>query len=276
MTMSAQRPAVIVVSSHVAHGGVGNRAAVFALERLGHPVMAIPTILLPFHPGHGAGTRIVAPARDFATLLDDLARSAFLDDVGGVLTGYLGEASQAAAIVRLVAAVKARRPDALYLCDPVLGDGGRAYRPADVVAAMRDRLAPLADILTPNRFELELLAGRAAGGEDDLIAAARELRAPEVVVTSGAEDETSITSLAVTRASVARAAHPRLGQAPHGTGDLFAALYLSSRLAGRAPAAALESAAGRVYRLAARADGRNELPLAEAQELILEGSEGDE
>ena len=52
--------AVIVVSSHVARGSVGNRAAVFALETLGHPVWAVPTVLLPWHPGHGRATRIVA------------------------------------------------------------------------------------------------------------------------------------------------------------------------------------------------------------------------
>ena len=61
MTIQAETAApraVIVVSSHVARGSVGNRAAVFALETLGHPVWAVPTVMLPWHPGHGRATRI--------------------------------------------------------------------------------------------------------------------------------------------------------------------------------------------------------------------------
>jgi pyridoxine kinase len=57
MTVSSN--AVIVISSHVVRGSVGNRAAVFALETLGHPVWAVPTVILPWHPGHGPAKRIV-------------------------------------------------------------------------------------------------------------------------------------------------------------------------------------------------------------------------
>jgi len=53
--MSAEKPdaprAVIVISSHVARGSVGNRAAVFALETLGFPVWAVPITSLPSMAG---------------------------------------------------------------------------------------------------------------------------------------------------------------------------------------------------------------------------------
>jgi pyridoxine kinase len=42
---SGIRPSVIVISSHVVRGSVGNRAAVFALETLGFPVWAVPTVI---------------------------------------------------------------------------------------------------------------------------------------------------------------------------------------------------------------------------------------
>ena len=96
--------AVIVVSSHVARGTVGNRAAVFALETLGHPVWAVPTVVLPWHPGHGRATRIVPPSDQFAALMDDLARAPWLGEVGAVLSGYLGDAEQAGAVAHLVGA----------------------------------------------------------------------------------------------------------------------------------------------------------------------------
>eukprot|EP01037_Dinobryon_pediforme_P024174 gene24174-25886_t len=70
--MNRQKPAVIVVSSLVSRGSVGGRGAVFALERLGHRVWFVPTVWLPWHPGHGRATRIVTPAADFAGVIDDL------------------------------------------------------------------------------------------------------------------------------------------------------------------------------------------------------------
>ena len=121
--------AVIVVSSHVARGSVGNRAAVFALESLGFPVWAVPTVILPWHPGHSRATRIVPPSADFAALMRDLEGAKWLGEVAAVLSGYLGDAAQADAVASLVRAVKRRNPDALYLCDPFMGDRGGLYVP---------------------------------------------------------------------------------------------------------------------------------------------------
>src|SRR5687767_13630126 len=168
--MTTEQPetprAVIVISSHVARGSVGNRAAVFALETLGHPVWAVPTVILPWHPGHGRATRIVPAPEEFASLMRDLEKARWLGEVAAVLTGYLGDASQADAAASLVRAVKAKNPDAIYLCDPICGDGGDLYVPESVAMAIRDRLLPLADIATPNRFELEWLSGKSL---DDLV-----------------------------------------------------------------------------------------------------------
>jgi len=88
MTLSAPSDAttVIVISSHVVRGSVGNRAAVFALETLGFPVWAVPTVVLPWHPGHGPAGRIVPPAQEFATLMQDLERAPWLGEVGAILT----------------------------------------------------------------------------------------------------------------------------------------------------------------------------------------------
>src|SRR5690606_9861359 len=104
MTLSAPSDAttVIVISSHVVRGSVGNRAAVFALETLGFPVWAVPTVVLPWHPGHGVpgapAGRIVPPAEEFSRLMQDLQRAPWLGEVGAVLTGYLGHPEQAAAV----------------------------------------------------------------------------------------------------------------------------------------------------------------------------------
>ncbi len=145
--------AVIVISSHVVRGAVGNRAAVFALEMLGHRVWALPTVVLPWHPGHGRSTRVTMPDEDFRSIIDDLVAAPWIGEVRAVLSGYLGSPEQAAAVAGLVKALRRRDPALFYACDPILGDAGGLYVPVEIAGAIRDLLLPLATLATPNRFE---------------------------------------------------------------------------------------------------------------------------
>ncbi|TKT82946.1 pyridoxal kinase PdxY [Aquamicrobium sp. LC103] len=257
--------AVIVVSSHVARGSVGNRAAVFALETLGFPVWAVPTVILPWHPGHGRATRIVPPADGFAALMRDLEGAPWLGEVGAVLSGYLGDAAQAEAVASLVAAVKARNPKALYVCDPVMGDAGGLYVPEAVAAAMRDRLLPVADIATPNRFELEWMRGRPLADNKAVIDAALEAGPETMLVTSAhAMMAGSTGNLLVRRGEVILAEHRAVANAPNGLGDLTSALFLSRIMGGQTAEKALQATTAAVFEILARATKRG------ADELMLE------
>jgi pyridoxine kinase len=257
--------AVIVISSHVVRGTVGNRAVVFALEALGLPVWAVPTVILPWHPGQGRGTRIVPPAAEFSALIADLAAAPWLGEVGAVLSGYLGGADQAAAVAGLVGAVKAKNPGALYLCDPVMGDAGGLYVPEATACALRDILLPLADIATPNRFELEWLAGAALPDNGAAARAAARLGPASVVVTSShAMMAGSIGNLLVTARDTLLAEHRAVAGAPQGTGDLLAALFLARSMEGHGAARALQDATASVFEVLARAVKRG------ADELMLE------
>lgn len=271
MAASGAKPPVIVTSSHVAYGGVGNRAAVFALERLGFPVVAVPTVLLPFHPGHGKGTRITPSGDAFAALLGDIGSLTGLHPAG-ILSGYLGAPEQAGAIATLVHDLKRRNTSALFLLDPVLGDGGALYMPAATVDAIRDQLLPLADIATPNRYELAFLAGTSAKDNPGLVAAARRLGPSEMLITSAFAPEGNAATILVSKDGAAwLASHPFYAGAPHGAGDLMAALYLAARLDKASPEAALTRAASgtlALIRLAVQA-GSDELPLAPGQAALL-------
>lgn len=259
------RSAVIVVSSHVARGAVGNRAAVFALQQLGFPVWAVPTVVLPWHPGHGPATRIVPDPGQFAALVRDLESSPWIGEVGAVLSGYLGDADQAVAVASLVSAVKARNPRALYLCDPVMGDAGGLYVPEATAAAMRDLLMPLADIATPNRFELEWLAGETLGDNRAIGQAALRMAPSRMLVTSAhALMAGSIGNLLVTPREVILAEHRSVPKPPNGTGDLAAALFLARLMEGRSAEKALQMTAAAVFEVVARAVKR------QADELMLE------
>ena len=264
--------AVIVISSHVVRGTVGNRAAVFALEALGLQVWAMPTVVLQWHPGHGRATRIVPPADEFSALLADLSAAPWLGKVGAVLSGYLGSSEQAQAVARLVAAVRGRNPRARYLCDPVIGDAGGLYVPETTACAIRDLLLPLADITTPNRFELEWLAKEALADNTAVAQAAQQLGPPVTLVTSAhATTPGFIGNLLVTAREAVLAQHRAVADAPRGTGDLVAALFLGRLLVGQGEAEALRAATAAVFEVVARAvkRGADELMLeTDAQSLV--------
>ena len=266
MSAESVKPAVIVLSSHVARGAVGNRAIVFALEKLGFPVWAVPTVLLPWHPGHGRATRIVPEAAQFSDLLADLARSPRLGEVGAVLTGYFGDAGQIEAAARLVDSVKAANPAATYLCDPVCGDSGGLYVAQETATALRNEMVPRSDIITPNRFELAWLAGMPTETPQQAIAAAEALGRPLNAVTSAPALMAGSTGvLLVADGQRLAIEHRAIDRAPNGPGDLFSALFLGRILAGESREDALRKATASAFEALARASrrGADELMLAE-------------
>jgi pyridoxine kinase len=257
--------AVIVVSSHVARGSVGNRAAVFALETLGFPVWAVPTVTLPWHPGHGSATRIVPPPDQFTALMRDLEGARWLDEVGGVLSGHLGDETQGQAVASLVRAVKKRNPRALYVCDPVLGDESGLTVPQAVAESIRDRLMPLADLATPNRFELEWLSGAALPNMNAVMSAALHAGPSSMLVTSAPVPNPGSTgNFLLTPSEAMLAEHRVIEQAPKGLGDLTAAVFLARLMSGHTHAKALQAATAAVFEILARTAKRG------ADELTLE------
>lgn len=268
-TSSPTGNAVIVISSHVVRGAVGNRAAVFALETLGHPVWAVPTVTLPWHPGHGPATRIVPDAAAFANMLADLEQSPWLGEVAAVLSGYLGEASQADPVARLVKSVKARSPHALYLCDPVIGDERGLYVPEATAAAIRDRLLPLADVATPNRFELAWLAGAPLDDNKAVMEAALDLGPRMVMATSAVPMMAGgIGNLLLTPSVAVMAEHRRVSEPPNGVGDLAAAVFLARLIGGTPAEQALRMTTATVFEILARSVKRG------ADELMLQADAG--
>jgi len=264
--------AIIVISSHVARGSVGNRVLVFVLERLGFTVWAAPTIVLPYHLGHGAARRIVAEETDFDELLQALLRNEKASGVAAIVSGFLATTAQAEAVASLVKAVKAERPDAIYLCDPVIGDRGRLYVSEALAVDTRDRLLPLADIATPNAFECAWLAGRSQAGVEDLAAIAKSLPPPVVVVTSTPGlMRGQMGNLVVDAGGATLIEHPELTTTAKGTGDLLAALLLSRRLAGEDWAKAAEMAVAGTFEIVAGTvkAGADELLIPELQQALI-------
>ncbi len=257
--------AIIVISSHVVRGTVGNRAAVFALETLGHRVWALPTVILSWHPGHGRATRVTMPEAEFQSIVDDLIDAPWIGEVRAVLSGYLGTAGQAEGVARLVTALKQRNPDLLYACDPVIGDANGLYIPVEVAASVRDRLLPLASLATPNRFELSWLAGAELDTNAAILEAALGLGPPRVLVTSAVAMMNGGTgNLYLSGSHALLAEHRLVENPPNGAGDLLAAVFLARLLQGLSEEPALRMATASVFEVIARTAKRG------ADELTLE------
>lgn len=245
--------AVIVISSHVVRGSVGNRAAVFALESLGFPVWALPTVVLPWHPGHGPSTRLTFAEDDFDRAIDDLIRAPWLSEVKAVLTGYFGNAAQPRSVARLVKALRERDDDLLYVCDPVMGDVGGLYIREETAAAIRDCLIPLASVATPNRYELEWLVGSPLATNTEIMEAALSLGPARMLVTSAEPMMAGGTgNLFLSGRHALLAEHRLIDNPPNGLGDLTSAVFLARLLSGMSDERALQLATASVFEVLAR------------------------
>ena len=258
---------VLSIQSEVVRGHVGNGAARFALQRLGLDVWAVPTVVLSNHPGHGKVRGEAVPAARMAELIAGLGDHGWLRHCDGIISGYLGASDQSRVVADAVRRVKSENPKAIFLCDPVFGDDGGAYARPGVAEAMARDLIPLADIATPNRFELASLTSKKIENPNDAVTAARTLGTREIVATSVPFDGGRIGTVVVTGNEAWASSAARLEGVPHGSGDLLAALYLAARLAPLPPREALAQAASAVdavlkASVAARAD---ELLLVAAQ-----------
>jgi len=258
-----RRPTVVSISSLVAAGPVGNSVAVPALLALGVDPVAIPTVVLSNHPGHGAPAGMEIAADTVAAILARAEELGFIGQAAVLATGYFTSSAQIEAAASFIAARKASDPGCYYLCDPVLGDEhtGLYVKPA-IAEAIRDILVPLADGITPNAFELGWLTRREVTTALAARATAAELPGHDVVATSIPAGD-NLTSAAFRYGGGVAVTRPRLAQAPHGTGDLFAALLAAGIAKGIRPAAGLGFAVAAVEKVIAASEGSNVLNLAE-------------
>lgn len=268
--------AVLSIQSAVAYGHVGNSVAVFVLQRLGFDVWPVDTVQFSNHTGYGTWRGLVHETADIDAIVSGIAELGVFGGCRAVLSGYLGDATIGRSVLRALELVRAACPDALYVCDPVMGDDGRGpfVRP-EIPGFFRDHAVPRADIVTPNRFELASLAERRVESVGEALAAAADLRerGPRLVaVTSLAlpDRPEAIAVLLDCAEGSWLAATPRLPIAINGGGDAFTALLLGHFLRSGDPVRALELALAAMQALVAATHdlGRSELALIAAQDSL--------
>lgn len=244
-------PTVLSVQSRVAYGHVGNAAAVFPLQCLGVETWALDTVAFSNHTGHGRWRGDVVAAETVATLFEGIADLGVLPGIDAVLSGYIGTAETGAVLLDIVRRVKRANPNALFCCDPVIGDTDTGPYVRDGVAEFfRDAALALGDIVTPNRFELEYLTGQAVTTLAEAAAAAAALRErgpSTVLLTSLSLVPEHLTMLASGPDGAWAVETPHLPVELNGCGDVTAALFLGHLLGGDSLAETLAATAASMF-----------------------------
>jgi len=226
---------ILSIQSHVVRGYVGNKSATFPLQVLGYEVDAINSVQFCNHTQYKHVTGQILKNEELRDLFSGLEKNELLGKYSHLLTGYIGDPTFLKQTVEVAKSLKAVNPNLVYVCDPVMGDHGKFYVTETVLPIYQELVLPVADVVTPNQFEIEQLTGVKISTIEDAIKAMRLLhqKGPQTVIISSSElgDKDHLIMLASHRNDdgsylTIKQTIPVLGAMFVGTGDLFAALLL--------------------------------------------------
>lgn len=225
---------LLAVQSHVVHGYVGNKAAIFPLQLKQWDVDALNAVQFSNHTGYGSFEGDKLNEHQIAGLYQGLRAQDFEYDA--LLTGYLPSASAVHAVHEIAADLRTRFPKLRWLLDPVMGDEGSLYVKQDVIPAYKSIFeSQLVSITTPNHFEVELLTGITLDSNENVLRALDYFhsiyRVPHVVISSLPHPDCPEKLLTVGSSMGGkkfRIEIEKLDSYFTGTGDLFAALLLAN------------------------------------------------
>ena len=244
---------ILSIQSNVMHGYVGNRASLPLYQAFGIETDHLDTVRLAAHPGHGTKTRDVLDGKIMGALFDDYLGLPDTEQPSAIHIGYFGALDQVTQTARFITALKARHEGLVILLDPVFGDNGRRYISDDIISAVITQLLPLADIITPNQFELEVLAQMTISNQSQAKDALAKLGATSarIIMATGIQDGTIIRDMLYADAMISEQSATLRDQGVSGSGDAFAALFLSHIIKGDKPKAALRAASALTHHMIA-------------------------
>lgn len=186
LALPSETGRVLSIQSHTVQGYVGNKSAVFPLQLLGYDVDPINSVQFSNHTGYPTFKGQVLNGQQLWEIIEGLEANDLLYYTH-LLTGYIGSVSFLNTVLQVVDKLRSINPNLTYVCDPVMGDEGKLYVPEELIAVYREKVVPVASMLTPNQFEAELLTGLRISSEADGREACRSLHAAgpsKVILTS--------------------------------------------------------------------------------------------
>ena len=238
--MAADPSVALTIAAHDPLGGAGLAADLTTFAALGvHGTVAVTAVTAQ---RFGSVDRVDATALDLlAAQLDGIVASL---PIAAVKVGLLGSAEAVDLVADRVASGQLPAP----VVDPVLVDGrGDRFVGSDIEAAMRERLFPLAAVITPNLGEVAVLTGVTVATPADVEVASDRLvalGAGLVIATGGAAPGDLAVDVAITAdGAVTRIEAPWI-DTPHvrGSGCTFAAATTAGLALGDEPLEAVTRA----------------------------------
>jgi pyridoxine kinase len=232
---------ILSVQSHVVFGYVGNKVASFALQTSGLPTDTIDTVRFSNHSHYKNRTGDVLKSGEMRELIRGLRLNQLDCRYTHILSGYSYNDLIMSELIEIVAELKQNNPSLFYVCDPVLGDNGRLYVSESLVKVYRDETLAIADAVTPNQFEAELLANQSIQSESDVVQVLNKLHSlgPSIVIITSTllpDHPNELIAYASRRSRSPAGQHmfeqwririPEMKTYFVGTGDLFASCFLA-------------------------------------------------
>ncbi|MFU2048382.1 pyridoxal kinase PdxY [Avibacterium gallinarum] len=246
---------LLSIQSHVVYGYAGNKSATFPMQLLGIDVWALNTVQFSNHTQYGQWTGMVMPPEQIGEIVQGIDNIGQLHQCDAVISGYIGAAEQVEEIINVVQKVKSRNPNAVYLCDPVMGHPDKGCIVADGVKENLINLAMAkADIITPNLVELRELSGLPVENFAQAIEAVKVIlsKGPKKVLVKHlskvGQDPSQFEMLLANQEGIWHISRPlhQFNKEPVGVGDLTAGLFMANLLNGKSDVEAFEHTANAV------------------------------
>lgn len=216
-------------------GFLGNQATSAVVNALGARLVFAQSQFANAHGGVPGRTTTTAEINQFRRDVEFVIQQR----PGIIQVGYLPKPQYVDVVASALKDYKG-----IILLDPVIGDHKKGlYVSEETARSIKEWLLPLAEIITPNRFEAEVLLGT---GDQSLSEVAYlnglfDLGPQAVVITSFTREQEKhkTTSLFCNGYSYCRITAPYFPRYPaHGVGDVFAAAVTSFVALGGSPFAA--------------------------------------
>tara|TARA_E500000178_G_scaffold257036_1_gene253551 strand:+ start:876 stop:1697 length:822 start_codon:yes stop_codon:yes gene_type:complete len=257
---------ILSIQSQVSFGAVGNTLATMVAHAMDVDIAAVNTISLVAHPGYGLRAGGAADDADMEAILSAIGTLDLWDRIGMVATGYMAKESQVLLTQHAINQGKnKRKPPIPILVDPAFGDHGRHYNDTAIAYAIDRHLLPLADIITPNRFEASFLSGIDIFNAATAATAGREILAKypdmQVVIITGIIKHEHCLDMLIRRDDISEHSAPTLTHNKNGFaggGDLFASLLSGNLIKGHGVDQAFAETARQASQILSDLDKRQE------------------
>jgi len=252
-------PCILSIQSSIVYGRVGNSAAVPIHAIFGHETLRVDSVVLATHPGIKQATKFITPCNQIHCLLDELTKIMRSDEIDAIQTGYLGKVEQ----IDIICPFIKRHSQSLYVYDPVFGDNGALYVDEVLAIKSKKKLLPLANIITPNMFELSYISEIDVTDINTAIEASKVIQAngTKWVLSTGifsTKNEVADILVGPKTIDIFRQKRQRLGIS--GAGDTLAAILTSLLVSGETVPSAVKKACSITHSLIKLSQSSQSMP----------------